>query len=81
MTYDRDIFWLRIGAWCLVIGNLAAAVLNVLHRNWSVAMACFVWVFSMLVTLRSMKIHQGIRDQGRVIEAGLNAMRREMEQD
>lgn len=79
MKYDRDIRWTRIGAWCLAAGNLGAAVWNGINHNWSIAIACAIWIYNCLLLLRSMRFHQNTRDQGRVLEAMFNSVCREME--
>jgi hypothetical protein len=79
MNYDRDIRWARRIAWFLVLANLGAGILNMYVHNWTVAIACFVWCFSSCLVLAHTRIHQATRDLGRTIEAGLHAMREEME--
>ena len=79
MTYDRDIRRGRLVAWLLLVANLGAAILNLRAHHWSVAIACAIWTFNSYLVLKTAAIHQATRDMGRVIEAGLNAMRREME--
>jgi hypothetical protein len=81
MKYDRDIFRVRFGAWILLGGNLGAAVWNLVHHNWSVAMACVIWAYNSALVVKTAATQQATRDLGRVIEAGLHAMRRELEED
>lgn len=79
MSYDRDIGRGRLVAWLLLFANLGAGILNARAHHWSFAIACAIWAFNCTLVLKTAAIHQATRDMGRVIEAGLNAMRREME--
>lgn len=81
MKYDRDIFWARVLARFLAAGNLVAAVVNSLAHNWSVAIACVIWVCSALLVASSAAATQATRDRGRLIEAALHGITRETEQD
>jgi hypothetical protein len=79
MNQDRDIRRSKVMWRCIAIVNLVALVINASDRNWAIAFACAVWLCNVVLMLRSMKIQQETRDMGRVIEAGLHKMRREIE--
>lgn len=79
MSYDLDIR--RARRWALILGlvNLACASINAYQRNWAVAAAGTIWALCCWLWRRVIDVQQKTRDTGRVIEAGLNAMRREIE--
>jgi len=79
MSYDRDIFWARMAAFGLVVGNAVAAIMNLVAHNWVVGIACFIWLYNSLMLIWSSRLQQRTRDQGRVIQAGLDAMRQEID--
>lgn len=80
MSYDRDIRRGRLVAWLLLFANIGGGIANLYAHKWTVAIACAIWAYNCTLVLKTAAIHQATRDMGRVIEAGLNAMRREMEE-
>lgn len=81
MKYDRDI---RIGRrilWLLLFGNGGTLGLNLYAHNWAFAAACGMWTCNVFMMLDLTKTMQGTRDRARLIEAGLNAMRNEIEKE
>jgi hypothetical protein len=77
--YDQDLR--RARSWAVILGlcNAVAVAVHVHHRNWWVAAGAAVWVIGCGLFYGIVRIQQRTRDMGRVIEAGMNAMRHEIE--
>jgi hypothetical protein len=59
MKYDRDLRRVRIIAKVLVAGNLGAAIVNLFAHNWTVAIACVIWVYSAFLIIQDYGVSPG----------------------
>lgn len=79
MIYDRDLLSARRWAIAVGLGNLAVTVFQLYEHDWTCAVAAALWTVCCAIWLELIKAHQKTRDIGRLIEAGVNGMRREIE--
>jgi hypothetical protein len=79
VSYDRDLRTARRWAVALGVVNLIIFGLHAYQRNWSIAVGAATWMLCCWLWRKITASQQKTRDIGRVIEAGLHAMRREIE--
>jgi hypothetical protein len=73
-TNDDDLKLGRILGWIGAFANLIAAALNARSHNWTIALACAVWVFNSVMLLQRAETEQKTRDAIRLITAMIHGM-------
>ena len=65
MRYDRDLKWIRRGAWCLFLLNLALVWISTFtyRHSWLTAAASLIWLANCAMWLRVLGREQAWRDE------------------
>jgi hypothetical protein len=81
MSYDRDVQRARYATLLMAGVNAGMVIAHVLRREWWLAITAGMWLVSLIACFRCLQINQQIRDHTRIVQAMLNKVQQQNDQE